>query len=157
MHFAPPSACGRQRRRASFAKSPLTLEPLESRLVPYAISSNAWPHPQLITISFEPDGTNLGGVTRNLFATFNAKWATSTWENQILKGAQVWAQQANINFAVVSDSGAPTGSGTYVQGDPKMGDIRIGGYNFGSNTLASAYQPPPARPREPVGRPGYTC
>jgi hypothetical protein len=111
--------------------------------VPYTISGNAWPKPQLITISFEPDGTNLGGVSSNLFATFNAKSATKTWENQILKAAQVWAQQSNINFVVVSDSGAPMGSSTYEQGDPTMGDIRIGGYNFGSNSLAAAYQPPP--------------
>jgi predicted Zn-dependent protease len=111
--------------------------------VPYTISANAWPNPQVITISFEPDGTNLGGASSNLFATFNAKWATKTWENQILKAAQVWAQQANVNFVVVPDSGAPMGSSSYEQGDPTMGDIRVGGYNFGTNSLAAAYQPPP--------------
>jgi hypothetical protein len=97
-----------------------------------------------ITLSFEPDGTNLGGQTSNLFAAFNAKWSTAAWENQILRAAQVWAQQANINFSVVTDSGAPMGSGNSEQGDPTMGDIRIGGYNFGANTLASAFLPPPA-------------
>ncbi len=55
------------------------LEQLESRVVPYVTSGNAWPVPQLITLSFMPDGTNLGGVTSNLMSTFNAKWATSTW------------------------------------------------------------------------------
>src|SRR5260370_33034839 len=69
------------------------IEELESRVVPYSVSGNAWPNAQLITLSFVPDGTNLGGATSNLFATFNAKWATSTWQNQILKAAQVWAQQ----------------------------------------------------------------
>jgi Matrixin len=120
------------------------LEELESRVVPYTLSGNAWPNPQLITISFEPDGTGLGGVSSNLFATFNAKWATSTWENQILKAAQAWAQQTNINFAVVADSGVGIGNGYYQQGDPTMGDIRIGGYNFGTSTLAQAFMPPPA-------------
>src|SRR5215831_537364 len=131
-------------RRSSVSKASLAVESLEARVVPYATSGNAWPHPNLVTISFEPDGTNLGGVSSNLFASFNAKWSTSVWEAQILRAAQVWAQQANLNFTVISDSGAPTGSGKYEQGDPTIGDIRIGGYNFGSNTLAAAYMPPPA-------------
>ena len=105
-----------------------------------------WPNPQLITISFMPDGTNLGGgVTSNLFSTFNSKSSLAgNWENVILQAAQTWAQQTNINFAVVPDNGAPEGSGADEQGDPGFGDIRIGGYNFGSSTLALTYQPPSA-------------
>jgi hypothetical protein len=54
-----------------------------------------------------PDGTNLGGVTSNLFSAFNARFGSAAaWQNQILKAAQVWAQQTNLNFAVVSDNGA---------------------------------------------------
>jgi hypothetical protein len=131
-------------RRSSPSRASLAVESLEARVVPYATSGNAWPHPNLVTISFEPDGTNLGGVFSNLFASFNAKWSTSVWEAQILRAAQVWAQQANLNFTVISDSGASTGSGKREQGDPTIGDIRIGGYNFGSSTLAAAYMPPPA-------------
>lgn len=136
-------ALGSRRRASAAAAARPAVEALESRVVPYAVSGNAWPSPQLVTISFEPDGTNLGGVSSNLFATFNAKWATTTWQNVILKAAQAWAQQTKLNFAVVADSGAPLGSGSYVQGDPTVGDIRIGGYNFGSNSLAASYQPPP--------------
>src|SRR5258708_5816576 len=139
-----------QRTHARVSRSPLAfrarlrLEELESRWVPYATSGNLWPNPQLMTISFMPDGTNLGTATSNLFSTFNAKFGSaSTWQNVILKAAQVWAQQTNINFAVIADSGAASGSGSYMQGDPTMGDIRIGGYNFGSSTLADAYMPPP--------------
>ena len=124
----------------------LQVEALESRFVPSSATGNAWPHPQLVTISFVPDGTNLGGVTSNLFSTFNAKFGSAaTWQNMILKAAQLWAQQTNINFAVVSDSGAACGSGNYQQGDPNFGDIRIGGFNFGSsnNALAMTCLPPP--------------
>jgi hypothetical protein len=135
---------GRQKSRSHVSnRAQLRVEQLESRLVLYSVSGNVWPHPQLVTLSFVPDGTNLGGVTSNLFATFNAKWATNVWQNQILRAAQVWAQQANLNFAVVSDNGTQIGGGSYQQGDPNMGDIRIGGYNFQSTTLASAYLPPP--------------
>ena len=93
-----------------------------------------------------PDGTNLGGgVTSNLFSTFNSKSSLAgKWENVILQAAQEWAQQTNINFAVVPDDGAPAGSGADEEGNPGFGDIRIGGYNFGSSTLALTYQPPPA-------------
>ena len=49
-----------------------SLEALESRLVPYALSGNAWANPQLITISFVPDGTLMtsgpnGNVYSDLF------------------------------------------------------------------------------------------
>jgi Matrixin len=126
------------------------LEELESRVVPYTTSGNAWPQPQLVTIGFEPDGTVLGAnlngsITSNLQTTFTTKFGSaSTWQNQILKAAATWALYAPVNFAMVSDNGANAGSGSYQQGDPNMPDIRIGGYNFGSgsNALASADMPP---------------
>jgi hypothetical protein len=131
-------------------KACVRVEHLETRLVPYSVSSNAWPNPQLITISFVPDGTlmttiNNANVYSNLFATFNGKWPQATWQQEILQAAQLWAQQANINFAVVSDNGTAAGGGKYQQGDPGMGDIRIGAYNFGNTSyLAGTYMPPPA-------------
>jgi hypothetical protein len=118
------------------------VEQLETRVVPYTTSGNLWPHSQLVTLSLVPDGTNLGGVTSNLLSTFDAKWSRTTWENQILRAAQVWAQQTNLNFTIITDNGGEIGSGSYQQGDPNMGDIRIGGYNFGTTTLAAAYLPP---------------
>ena len=124
-------------------RASLGLEALESRIVPYSLSGDAWPAPKLITLSFVPDGTDLGGVSSNLFAAFNAHrgWTTSTWEYQILKAAQQWAAQTNINFAVISDNGVGIGGGLYQQGDPGMGDIRIGGFNFGYSDLAAADMP----------------
>jgi hypothetical protein len=140
---------GRTGRPAAHRVRP-TLELLESRLVPYNLSGDAWPHPQLITLSFMPDGTILGSngqgyITSNLFSAWNAHFGSvSAWQNQILRAAQTWAQQTDINFAVVPDNGAAEGSGNYQQGDPGMGDIRIGGYNFGNSTLGEAFMPPPA-------------
>jgi hypothetical protein len=146
------------RTRARFPARPVArprfrpaVEPLESRLVPYATSGYLWPNPELITLSFVPDGTIIGSnsngyIYSNLFATFNAHsgWTTATWQKQILKAFQAWADQTNINIAVVPDSGAPLGTGYDEQGDPHFGDIRISGYNFGgnSNYLAVADMPP---------------
>jgi hypothetical protein len=133
-------------RRPLVVRALPRIEQLESRVVPYSISGDAWPNPQLITLSFVPDGTNLGGGTSNLVSTFNTKFGSAaTWQNQILKAAQLWAQQTNINFSVISDSGADEGLGNYQQGDPTIGDIRISGFNYGTGntTLAMAYMPPP--------------
>ncbi|MBC7818513.1 MAG: matrixin family metalloprotease, partial [Planctomycetaceae bacterium] len=133
-----------KRLRLMKLRAPAAIEKLEDRVLLYTTSGNAWPNQQLITISFVPDGTNLGGATSDLISTFNTKFGSAdAWQNQILKAAQVWAQQTDINFAVVSDNGAETGSGDYQQGDPGFGDIRIGGFNFGTSSLAQAYLPPP--------------
>jgi hypothetical protein len=120
------------------------LEPLETRAVPYAASGNLWPHPELITLSFVPDTTDLGGQSSNLFSTFNAAFGSaSAWQNPIIRAAQTWAQQANVNFTVVTDDGDASGTGSYQQGDPNFGDIRFGGFDFGdSSTLAMGFLPP---------------
>src|SRR5262249_5895901 len=101
-------------------------------------------NPAVVTISFMLDGTNLGcGNTSNLISTFNNNpYLAGRWQNVILQAAQVWAQQTNINFVVVPDDGADSGAGNDQEGDPGHGDIRIGGYNFGSATLAWSFQPP---------------
>jgi len=124
------------------------LEALESRIAPYVNSGNAWPHPQLITISFVPDGTVLAvsnghNITSNLFSTFNSLFQNNTagWENILLQAAQTWAASANVNFALVSDDGSSSGSGLYQQGASNFGDIRIGGFNFNNNWLGSTYYP----------------
>lgn len=134
----------RHRSRARNKVRP-ALESLESRVVLYSASGAAWPNPQIITISFMPDGTSLGGgYTSNLQATLNSVPSLAgRWESIILQAAQEWAQQTNINFTVVPDDGAPWGTGPDQQGDPQFGDIRIGGYNFNDNTLALTAQPPP--------------
>lgn len=135
------STAGKHRRKLLAADG--AIESLEPRLVLYAASGNAWPSPELVTISFVPDGTNLGGVSSNLNSSFNANGGLTGWQTEILRAAQVWAQQTNVNLSVVSDNGAATGSGNYQQGASTFGDIRIGGYDFGDSSLAAAYMPPP--------------
>src|SRR5437867_3790249 len=123
---------------------PLSIEALESRTVPYA-TIGAWPHSELVTISFMPDGTFLGGsLNSNLFATLNARWPTAIWQGEILRAAQTWAQYTNLNFAVVPDNGLTFGWAANQQGDLGEGDIRIGGFDFGSmDMVGGAWFPPP--------------
>lgn len=152
-NFFKKSKRTRSSRSPRPTRARLGIENLESRLVPYAISGNAWMHPELVTLSFVPDGTIVGSnsegyITSNLFATMDARFgSTAAWQNQILRAAQVWAQQTNLNLAVVNDNGAEIGSGDYQQGDPAHGDIRIGGFNMGTaanSPLGQAFMPPPA-------------
>jgi hypothetical protein len=113
-------------------------------VVLYSATGNAWMNPEIITISFVPDGTNIGGYTSNLQATLNSNpGLNGKWQNIILKAAQTWAQKSNINFVVVPDDGQPAGSEPDQEGDPGFGDIRIGGYNLGNaSTLAWTSYPP---------------
>jgi predicted Zn-dependent protease len=99
-------------------------------------------NPAVVTISFMPDGTNLGGNVSNLQSSFNGNAGLKGWQNVILQAAQAWAQQTNLNFTVVSDDGAASGAGVDQEGDPEFGDIRVGGYNFGNSNLAYTYLPP---------------
>jgi hypothetical protein len=125
------------------------VEALESRIVPYALSGGAWPSPQLITISFVPDGTVVGVYSNGpanstLFQTFNREIGPpAVWQGIIEKAAETWAAVANVNFTIVGDNGTPIGQGPDQQGDPNMGDIRVGAYNFGYNWLSQAVYPPP--------------
>ncbi len=120
------------------------LECLEKREVMYAATGDLWPHPELVTISFMPDDTNLGGVYSDLFAQFGSRFGSAAaWQNPMLKAAQTWARYTNLNFTVLADNGADSGSGDFQQGDPDFGDIRIGGFDFeNSSFLAMAYLPP---------------
>ncbi len=133
----------RERRR-------LTCELLEPRLVLYSTTGGAWPHPELVTASFEPDGTDLGGMSNNLQSTMNAKWASATWQQEVLRGLQTWASVSNLNFDVFSDDGSALGAagtiggtGNYMQGASNFGDIRIGGFDMGPIILGGSFLPPP--------------
>jgi hypothetical protein len=103
-----------------------------------------WPKPKLITYSFVPDGTSIGGVPSNLQQTLNASFATADWKAQFAKAASAWQKVANVNFTLKTDSGDPLGVSGNMQNDSRFGDIRIGGYPMSGSILAFAYLPPPA-------------
>jgi hypothetical protein len=102
----------------------LCVERLEDRCTP-AAWGNPWPDPQHLTLSFAPDGTQVGGNSSTLFQTLSALGPTSVWKTTILRAFQTWAVQANITLGVVADLGLPFGTPGAIQGDSRFGDIRL--------------------------------
>jgi hypothetical protein len=117
---------------------------LEERLLLYSSTGGAWSKPARITYSFAPDGTNVGGDSSNLLATMASRgFSTANWQAQFAKAAAVWQAVTGINFAQVSDDGSAFGTSGDQQGDPRFGDIRIGGDSLGQGVLGAAFFPPP--------------
>jgi len=130
------------RRSRARALTP-ALEGLEDRKLLSTTNGGRWYFPNLITYSFVPDGTSIGGISSDLFLKFDAIAPRVTWQAQFKKAAAIWQQVAGINLAEVPDNGTPIGGTGNQQGDPYFGDIRIGGNAMGLGTLAFAALPPP--------------
>ena len=112
----------------------------------YVLTGDSWPNPSHITYSIAPDGVSWDNGVNVLNATFNAKFGTTgAWQYQIAKALATWESVANINIAPVGDGPYAFNTPGLVQGDPRFGDIRFGGYPFpnSSTTLAQTYFPPP--------------
>jgi predicted Zn-dependent protease len=110
----------------------------------YVLSGFTWSDPSKITYSYPTDNVSWDQGLNSLNASLNADYGSAIWKREIAKALQTWASVANINVLPVSDSNAAFNSLGQSQGDPKFGDIRIGGYDFASQTiLAQTYYPPP--------------
>ncbi len=134
-------------QRSLVRPSRLNVEGLEPRLLLFATSGGAWPHPELVTVSFMPDGTDVGGLPSSLVGTMNGLFPTATWQKEMLRSLQSFAANANLNFSVASDDGSAFGSAGSnpadhnVQGDNDFGDIRLGAALIGT-PLGIAMFPP---------------
>jgi hypothetical protein len=114
----------------------LFLEQLEDRCTP-STSGVSWGFGDHLTVSFAPDGTQVGDQQSNLFQLLNAVAPTTVWETEILRAIQTWAANVNMNVAVVPDDGAPFGAAGAVQGDARFGDIRIAAVPLPANTVGT--------------------
>jgi hypothetical protein len=110
-------------------------------VVPYALSGYTWANPN-VSVSFMPDGTLISSsYPSNLFAVYNAAYPQATWQREVARALQVWADVSNLNFHFVADDGSAQGTSGLAQGDSRFGDIRIGGYNMGSGILGLGWNP----------------
>jgi hypothetical protein len=111
------------------------LEILEDRTCP-AVFGVPWSYPAYLTLSFAPDGTQIGGQTSTLFSTLGAQQPAAAWQADVVRAVQTWAVKTNLNIGIVPDNGQPfgaSGSGGQV---PGFGDIRIGAAKLSSNVPA---------------------
>jgi len=112
----------------------LRLESLEDRAVP-AVFGEPWLDGRHLTLSFATDGTSLSSVGSNLTAAFSQLGWDAT-KTELLRAFQTWAVQANLNVGLVPDSNWAFGTAGAIQGDPRFGDVRIGGRNLSDDVIA---------------------
>jgi hypothetical protein len=114
---------------------PLRVDRLEDRTTP-AVWGVPWPDAQHMTLSFAPDGTDVGGGGSVLFSSLGSGSAGPDWQLDILRAFQTWAALGNINIALTSDSGNPFGEAGPAQGSSLHGDVRVGARPLASSELA---------------------
>lgn len=102
----------------------LNLETLEDRHAP-ATFGLPWPDGQHLTLSFAPDGTQVGDRSSELFRLLDGSFGGSDWQQEILRAAQTWAVQGNLNIGLIGDGGQPLGTRGARQGDTRFGDLRL--------------------------------
>ncbi len=115
-------------RHPERTRLPLRLECLEDRL---ALSGDGWEglafgNAPYLTLSFAPDGTDVGGKPSRLFANMDNLGDTSAWQAGIASAFQMWAMHTNADVAVVADSGDDFGIPGSMHHDARFGDIRVG-------------------------------
>lgn len=115
----------------------LFVERLENRRLLAALAV-PWPEIGQLTLSFAPDGTQVGNQTSELFRSLDPPLAVDVWQTQILRAMQTWAVESNINIGLVDDGGEPFNSLGFKQGDLRFGDVRIGAFPMGNDVLAVA-------------------
>src|SRR6478736_3125764 len=97
-----------------------------------------WPEASNLTLSFAPDGTQIGSQTSKLFQTLAQGDSPANWQEDVLRAFQTWAVEANVNIGLLPDGGQAVGTPGLKQGDPRFGDVRLGAFPMASDVLAVA-------------------
>lgn len=98
--------------------------------------SSPWDFSDKLTISFAPDGTQVGSQQSSLYDSFKGFLNAAQVESTILKAFQTWAIRSNINFGLQEDSGDAFGVQGETQGDERFGDIRIAAIPLSADIFA---------------------
>lgn len=127
----------------SARKTPaLTVTPLEDRSTP-ALFGLGWVNAQSLTVSFAPDGTDVGGVPSSLAATLDEAAPTDVWKTEIRRAFQAWVPATNVNFRFVLDDRAAFGSDAPLVSPVSRGDIRIAARPLSDNVYMISNPPDP--------------
>ena len=101
----------------------------------------AWTTPGRLTLSFAPDGTDIGGYSNSLFSSFDGVVTKSQIRSLIIKAFQDWAVLSSINVGIVDDDATvPFGFGGTTQTNGLVGDIRIGAVPMAGDVFAFAIE-----------------
>src|SRR5947207_15581079 len=108
LSFLRRSAAGGLSARRSRCRP--AVEQLEDRSVPYALSGSTWANPN-VSVSLMPDGTLISSsYPSDLFAVYNAAYPQATWQREVARALQVWADVSHLHFHFVAGDGSPQGT-----------------------------------------------
>lgn len=110
-------------------------EVLESRL-PLSAAAPVWNDTSQLTLSFVPDGTDVGGEPSRLYATFDRIAPPQEWKEAILRALQTWVVHTRVNIGVVTDEGLPLGTPGPRTQDSRFGDLRIAARPLSAEVMA---------------------
>ena len=82
-----------------------------------------------MTVSFVPDGTQIGSEQSQLFADLNPTASTAAWQQNVFNMLQSAASQYNLNLQLVPDDGASMNGPA-----PQDGQLRIAGVDAAFQT-----------------------
>lgn len=121
-------------------RNTLTFESLERRETP-AQFGLPWVDAMHLTTSFAPDGAMAVNESSNLQSNLDAQLGRAAWQSAILKAMQTWSEAAGVNIGLTADSGVAFGTPGDLQGDTRMGDIRVGGFRMSPDVMAISSPP----------------
>ncbi len=122
----------------------VSMEQLESRIVlsSYELSINQWASKDRLTYSIPADAVVWYHGVNSINSTFDNLLGPG-WKLAIAEAVSEWSSAANIDIAQVADQGGDSDYEGLPQGDPRFGDIRIGGYDFQNNVIMAVTDGPP--------------
>lgn len=115
----------------------LRFEQMESRRL-LSATRLVWNDTSQLTLSFVPDGTDVGGQPSEMFARFNQVARQRDWQEAILRGFQTWLEATPLDVGVVADGGQPLGTPGPRTQDVRFGDIRLAARPMSGEALALA-------------------
>ena len=124
---------------SSPSRGSLRYEPLEPRLMLYAVTGQSWNNTD-VSFSFLPDGTTSEGYQSSLYAELDPVADTAIWQREFARALQTWSNVSTLNFHSVDDAGLATGISGLAQGDSRFGDIRLGAHPL-DGYVGYAYYP----------------